>query len=96
MIDPCGEVELSWFERIISWEVDVQEVYSSGVWRVIWSHDGGLPMILVLLVNWSGGAVGWWILFKIDEFLFDSFDARHMYDFFFTFSPNQIFPADYS
>ena len=75
MVDPGGEVDLSWLERIVSWEMDVQEINSSGVWRIIRSHDGGLPVVLVLLVNWSGRAVSWWVLSKIDEFLLDSLNC---------------------
>tara|TARA_B110001450_G_scaffold234800_1_gene239026 strand:+ start:545 stop:922 length:378 start_codon:yes stop_codon:yes gene_type:complete len=75
VVDSRGEVDLSWLERIVGWEVDVQEVDSSGIWRVIWSHDGGLPMVLILLVNWSGRAVGWWIFTEIDKFLLDSLNS---------------------
>ena len=45
VIDYCCEVDLGWLERVVSWEVDAQEEASSGVWRVIWSHDGGVPMV---------------------------------------------------
>ena len=65
MIDSRGEVELSWLEGIVSWEVDVQEVNTSSEWGVIGSHDGGLPVILVLLVDWTGGAVIRWALLKL-------------------------------
>lgn len=75
VVDSRGEVDLSWLERIVGWEVDVQEVDSSGIWRVIWSHNGGLPMVLILLVNWSGRAVGWWIFTEIDKFLLDSLNS---------------------
>jgi hypothetical protein len=75
VVDSRGEVDLGWLERVVSWEMDVQEVDSSSIWRVIWSHDGGLPMVLILLVNWSGGAVGWWVFTKIDKFLLDSLNS---------------------
>jgi len=75
MVDSCGEVDLGWLERIVSREMDVQEINTSGVWGVLWSHNGGLPVILILLVNWSGGAVGWWVLTKIDKFLLDSLNS---------------------
>ena len=75
VVDSCGEVDLGWLEWVVSWEMDVQEVDTSGIWRVIWSHDGSLPVILVLLVDWSGGAVGGWIFSKINEFFLDSLDS---------------------
>ena len=75
MVDSCGEVNLGWLEWVVSWEMNVQEEDTSGIRRIIWSHDGGLPVILVLFVNWSGGAVGWWIFTEIDEFLLNSLDG---------------------
>ena len=75
MVDSRGEVDLGWLERIVSREMDVQEVDTSGVWGVFWSHDGGLPVVLILLVNWSGRAVGWWVLTKVDKFFLDSLNS---------------------
>ena len=75
MVDSRGEVDLRWLERIVCREMDVQEVDTSGVWRVFWSHDGGLPVVLVLLVDWSGRAVGWWVLTKVDKFFLDSLNS---------------------
>ena len=53
MVDSRGEVELGWLEWVVGWEVDVQEKHTTNVWRVIGTHDGCLPMVLVLLVNWT-------------------------------------------
>jgi len=78
MIDPGCEVDLRWLERVVSWEMDVQEEHTTSVWRVIWSHDGGLPMVLILLIDWASRAVGGWVLTKIDKFLLNSFDCRHL------------------
>ena len=75
MINSSGEVDLGWLEWVVRWEVDVQEVNTSSIGRIIWAHDGSLPVVLVLLIDWSGGAVGWWVLTEIDEFLLDSFDG---------------------
>ena len=75
MIDPGGEVDLGWLEWVVGWEVDVQEVDSSSIWRVIRSHDSGLPVVLILLVNWSGGAVGWWIFSEIDKLFLNSLNC---------------------
>ena len=78
VVNSCGEVDLSWLERVVSWEMNVQEEDSSRVRRIIWSHDGCLPVVLVLLVDWTGGAVGGWIFSKINEFFLDSLDGRHL------------------
>ena len=75
MVDSCGEVDLSWLERVVGGEMDVQEINTSSVRRIIWAHDGGLPVVWILLVDWTGGAVGWWVLSKIDELLLNSFDG---------------------
>lgn len=83
MVDSRGEVDLRWLERIVCREMDVQEVDTSGVWRVFWSHDGGLPVVLVLLVDWSGRAVGWWVLTKVDKFFLDSLNSWHINKVFF-------------
>ena len=66
MIDPRGEVDLGWFEWVVSWEVNVQEEYATVVWGLIRAHDCCLPMILVLFIDWTGRAVGRWILTKIN------------------------------
>ena len=66
MVDSSCEGDLWWLEWIISWEMNVQEVDSTGIWRVIWAHDGCLPVELILLVKWSGRAVGGWVLSKVD------------------------------
>ena len=78
MVDSCGEVDLGWLEWVVSWEMDVQEVDTSGIRRIIWSHDGCLPVILVFLINWSSGAVGGWIFTEIDEFFLNSLDGWHL------------------
>lgn len=75
VIDSSGEVDLSWLEWVVGWEMDVQEINTTGIGGIIWAHDGSLPVILVLLVDWSGGAVGRWVLAEVDEFLLDSFDG---------------------
>ena len=72
MVDSSGEVDLGWLEWVIGWEMNVQEKDSSGVRGIIWAHNGGLPMVLILLIEWSGRAVGGWIFTKIDEFLLNS------------------------
>ena len=79
MVDSSGEVDLSWLEWVVGWEVDVQEVDSSSIRRVIRSHDSGLPVVLILLVNWSSGAVGWWVFTEIDKFLLNSLNCRHLF-----------------
>ena len=78
VVDPGGEIKLSRLERIVCREVDVEEENSTSIGRIIWSHDGSLPVILVLLVDWSSGAVGGWIFSKVDEFFLNSLDGRHL------------------
>ena len=75
MVNSRGEVDLGWLEWVVSWEMNVQEEDSSGVRRIIWSHDGCLPVILVLLVDWTGGAVGGWIFSEVDELFLNSLDG---------------------
>ena len=75
MVDSCGEVKLGWLEWVIGWEMDVQEEDTTGVWRVLWAHNGCLPMVLVLLVDWTSGAVCWWFFTKINEFFLDSLNS---------------------
>ena len=75
MVDFRGEVELGRLEWVISWEMDVQEENTSGIRRIIWAHNGGLPVVWILLVDWTGGAVGWWVLTKADEPFLNSFDG---------------------
>jgi hypothetical protein len=31
VVDSCGEVDLGWLEWVVSWEVDVQEVNTTGI-----------------------------------------------------------------
>ena len=75
MVDSRGEVKLCWLEWVIRGEMDVQEVDTSGVGGVIWTHDGGLPVVRIFLVDWTGGAVGWWVLAEVDELFLNSFDC---------------------
>ena len=77
MIDPGSEIDLSWLEGIVSWEVDVEEVNTSGIGRVIRSNNGSLPVVWVLLIDWTGGAVSWWVFSEIDELFLNSLDCRH-------------------
>jgi len=78
VIDPGSEIDLSWLEGIVSWEMDVEEVDTSSIWRVIWSHNGSLPVVWVLLIDWTGGAVSGWIFAEVDELFLNSLDGRHI------------------
>jgi len=73
------ELELRWLERIISWEVDVQEENTAGERRVIGPHDGGLPVERIGFVLGSCGTVGGWVLAKIDEFFLDALECHFYY-----------------
>ena len=54
VVDPGGEVDLGWLERIVSWEMNVQEVNTAGVGRLIGSHYSSLPVELIFLVDRTG------------------------------------------
>lgn len=76
VVNSSGEVHLGWLEWVVSWEVNIQEENSSGERRVFWSHNGGLPMELIFLVNWTSGAVCWWIFSKINKLLLNSLESH--------------------
>ena len=78
MVDPGCEVDLCGLEWVIGREMDIQEIDTSRIWRIFWTHNGSLPVILILLVNWTSRAVGGWIFSKINEFLLNSLDSRHL------------------
>ena len=75
VVDSRGEVDLGRLERVIRGEMDVQEEDTTGVRRVIGTHDGSLPVILVLLIDRASRAVGWWVLAEVDEFLLNSLEG---------------------
>lgn len=76
MVDSGGEVALRWLEGVVSREVDVEEEHSTSVGRVIRSHDGSLPVVLILLINRSSRAVGWRVLAEVDKLLLDSLKSH--------------------
>ena len=71
MVDTGGEGDLGRLEWVVGWEMNIQEVNSTSIWRVIWSHDGSLPMELIFLIEWSSRAVGGRVLSEVDEFFLD-------------------------
>ena len=75
VVDSRGEVDLRRLEGVIRREMDVQEEDTTSVGRVIGAHDGCLPVVWILLVDWPGGAVGWWVLAEVDQFFLNSFDC---------------------
>ena len=46
VVDAGCEVDLRRLEWVVCWEVDCEEEDAAGVWRVAWTHDGGLPVEL--------------------------------------------------
>merc|ERR1719487_890607 len=48
MVDLRSELDLGWFKRVVRREVDVQEEYSTLIRRTLRTHDGGLPIELVI------------------------------------------------
>lgn len=85
MVNPGDEVHLGGLEGVVGREVDVQEEHAAAVWGVIGSHDCGLPVELVLLVDGPSGAVGGWVLTKIDQFLLNSLEGHSAFLFFLIF-----------
>ena len=71
MVDTGGEGDLGRLEWVVGWEMNIQEVNSTSVWRVIWSHDGSLPMELIFLIEGTSRAVGGRVLAEVDEFFLD-------------------------
>ena len=76
MVYFSDELELWWFEGVIRREVDVQEEHAASKGRVIWSHDGGLPMELIRFVLRTSRAVGWWVLAEVDKFFLDTLQGH--------------------
>ena len=72
MVNSRGEVALGRLEGVVSREVDVQEVNTTSVGRIIGSHDGSLPVVLVLQIGGASGAVSRWVLPQVNKLLFDS------------------------
>ena len=48
VVNSRGKVALGRLEGVVSGEVDVQEVDTSGIGRIVGAHDGCLPVVLVL------------------------------------------------
>ncbi len=79
-----GSIRTGGSELLIEWQrnregkfwLDVQEEDTSGVWAVVRAHDGCLPVVLILFVDWTGRAVGRGVLAKIDEFFLDSLESH--------------------
>src|SRR5690606_17384785 len=69
------ESQLRGFERVASWEMDVQEKYSPIIRSTFWTHNSGRPVIVVV-TNWSCRAVIDASLCHFLEFLLDSLDSH--------------------
>ena len=78
VVDSSCEVNLGRLEGVIGGEVDVEEVDTAGVGGFVGTHDGRLPVELILVVDGASRAVGGGILAKIDEFLCDSFESHNI------------------
>ena len=79
MVDSSSEVALRRLERVVRGEVDVQEEHTSSIRRVIRTHDGCLPVILVFLVDGASRAVSGGIFTQVNKFLLDSFEGHLSY-----------------
>lgn len=67
MIDASSKVDLRWLEWIIGREVNVQKEDTSGIRRVVWTHDSSLPVEHVI-AHRTCRAIRWRILSQIDQF----------------------------
>lgn len=67
VVDAGCEVNLWRLEGIIRRKVDIEEENTSGIRRVIWSHDCCLP-VKHIVPNWACRTVGWWVFSQIDKF----------------------------
>jgi hypothetical protein len=67
VVNTGRKVDLGWFEWVIGWEMNIKEENTPGIGRVIWTHDGGLPVKHVIS-NWTGRTIGRRILSQIDKF----------------------------
>ena len=76
MVDSRGKIALGWLEGVVGGEVDVQEEHTTGVGRIIWSHNGCLPVILVLLIDGASRAVSGGIPPKVNKFPLDSLECH--------------------
>jgi hypothetical protein len=76
VVDSGSKVAFRWLEWVVSWEVDVQKEDTSSIWGIIGSHDCGLPVILVFLVDWSSWTVGGGIFTQVNKFLLDSLQSH--------------------
>lgn len=78
VVDLGDEVALGRPEGVVGGEVDVEEEDSAGVGAVLGADDGRLPVELVVLC-WSGRAIGRWVLLQISKFLLDSLLSHLIY-----------------
>ena len=88
VVDSCAEGYFWWLERIVHWEVNVQEEEASGIRGVIRAGNGRLPVIVVAVVNWSSGASERRIIVKVlqflqlaDGYLLNSFQSHFLLSF---------------
>jgi len=75
MVDPRREVDFGRLERVVGWEVDVQEEDPASVRRIVRSHDGCLPVEHVI-ADRSGATVGRGVLPEVDQFFINSFQGH--------------------
>lgn len=75
VIDSSGELKLWRLERIILWEVDVQEEDSSLEGAVLRTHDGGSPMEEVFSGR-AGAARSRGVILNIFELFVDPSDGH--------------------
>ena len=70
------ELHLRRLEGVVGGEGNAQEKDASGVRGVIWTHDGGLPCELVLLIEGPSRTTGGRDFAKINEFFLDALESH--------------------
>lgn len=73
MVHFCSERYLGWLERIVGWEINVEEEHALVIGGVLWSHNRRLPVELITLVSGARGAVRGWISTEVNKFFLNSF-----------------------
>lgn len=71
MVDLRDEIAFGRSEGVVSGEVNVQEEDASGIGAVVRTHDGGLPMELIVLMGTSR-AVSRGVLLQVSQLLLNS------------------------
>jgi hypothetical protein len=73
-----GKSAFRGLERIVRREVDIQEVHTTSIRRVVRSHDSSLP-VEEIISNRAGRAVCWGVLGDLRQLLLNTLES-HLYN----------------